>query len=375
MQTIVINALNSNSGGGRSIRDSFLKLLNEETLEDRYVVLVAPGAQLDFVQNRSIRIEELPAGYARTIAAPLVYELLLGRVLKRLNADVVLNLGDLVVNTSIPQIYVFDWPYAIDVEPGIWRQMGTADWASRRSKLILLERSFRKPAIVVAQTEYIRDRLKQKYHLKRVEVIGNSVTLNEGGETYRDFGLPTGINLVCPSVYYPHKNIDILLDVAERVRESGLGYRFVVTVAPTSAAAAGFVRAIDSRGLQDFVINAGQVDPRLMPSLYRQCDGLILPTLLESFSIVYPEAMHFGLPILTSDRWFARSVCGEAARYFDPNDPASILSAITDVFGPVGTREFLVTAGHKQLATFPDWPKNFAAFLALIRELLPAKPV
>lgn len=373
MRTIVINALNSNSGGGRSIRDSYLRLLSQETLNDQYVVLVAPGAQLQFVQHRRIRIKELPACYAETIAAPLVYEVLLHGFLKRLHADVVLNIGDLVINTTVPQIYVFDWSYAVNVESLIWKQMNWSDWVARRTKLALLELRIRQPAIVVAQTAYIRDRLIQKYGVERVAVIGNAVTASSRAGPYHDFGLPEGTRLVCPSVYYPHKNLDILLEVAEYLRDARIGYRFVVTVTPTTEAGRRFVDAIESRGLKDFVVNVGQVEPNLMPALYQQCNGLILPTLLESFSIVYPEAMHFGLPILTSDRWFSHSVCGEAARYFDPHDPASILHAMNEVFGAGGQREALIEAGHRQLATFPDWPQNFAALQALIHELLSEK--
>ena len=51
---------------------------------------------------------------------------------------------------------------------------------------------------------------------------------------------------------------------------------------------------------------------------------MILPTLLESFSATYIEAMFHGKTILTSDLDFARDVCGEAAFYFDPLNPQSI---------------------------------------------------
>ena len=42
MKPIVVNALNSNSGGGKSIRDSYLKILNEQELENRYIIIIIP---------------------------------------------------------------------------------------------------------------------------------------------------------------------------------------------------------------------------------------------------------------------------------------------------------------------------------------------
>jgi glycosyltransferase involved in cell wall biosynthesis len=373
LATIVINALNSSSGGGRSIRDSYLRLLNQETLADHYKVLVASADGLEFVDNPNIALDVLPRSYSRTIAAPLVYEVLLDHILRRHGASAVLNLGDLVINSDVPQVYVFDWPYAVDVEARVWKGMTWSEWLSRRTKLVLLERRFRKPAIVVAQTDYIRKRLSQKYGLGTVAIIGNAVTLFSQHDGGRDFGLPSGTKLLCPSVYYPHKNLEILLDAAEIARNAGRDYRFVVTVSPTNAAAARFVDAISARGLQEHVINVGQVEPRYMPSLYRQSDGLILPTLLESFSIVYPEAMSFGLPIFTSDRWFAHSVCGEAARYFDPVDANDVLRTLDEVFGNGQARQRLIEAGQWQLATFPGWTQNFAALQRLIGDLLPLR--
>lgn len=369
MKTVAINALNSNSGGGKSIRDSFLRLLNEQPLEMRYVVIVPKGADLAFLSNPHIELLELPAFWSRGVLAPLVYRFVLGSVIEKVGAQVVLNLGDLVVMTKARQLYVFDWPYALDVHKKVWSGMSWGDWLSRKTKLALLRRDFARADIVVAQTAYIRDRLLEKYHLRDVRVIGNAPTIQHGiaGE---GFDLPAGVLLVSPSVYYPHKNLEVLLDLATLVQARGRDYRIVTTVSPVSSAARSFLDSIDRRGLRDMVINVGQVPHDRMAALYSQCDGLIMPTLLESFSIVYPEAMHHGLPIFTSDLWFAHSVCGEAAAYFDPFDAEDILRSLDRVYGDPSARDALIDAGRQQLAAFPSWPDNFASYQALIKQLL-----
>lgn len=82
--------------------------------------------------------------------------------------------------------------------------------------------------------------------------------------------------------------------------------------------------------------------------------------------------MHNGLPVFTSDMWFARAVCGEAAHYFDPFNAADILRAIEDVMPDPSAKEALVAAGNRQLASFPSWEENFATYCKLVAELLPA---
>lgn len=371
MKTVVINALNSNSGGGRSIRDSYLRLLNEQVLEDRYVFFVAKGAGLPAVTNPGIEIMELPAPYSRTVAAPLVYRYLLGRILNRIGADVVLNFGNLIIRTRAKQISVFQWSFGVDVHEMVWAGMLPADRLSRKAKLWLLERYFHEADIVVAQTEFIRQRLIEKYGLDDVRVIGNAVTLADDADTQADLALPEGVRLVYPCVYYPHKNLEILLDVGERIKARGLPYRIVTTVNPDGGTAARrFVEAIAERGLEGTVTNIGQVQPADMPGLYRQCDALLMPTLLESFSIVYPEAMHYGLPVFTSDMWFAHSVCGDAAKYFDPFDAEDILNSVQDVMANETSKSALIEAGRRQLSSFPSWRDNFLSYQTIIRELL-----
>ena len=69
-----------------------------------------------------------------------------------------------------------------------------------------------------------------------------------------------------------------------------------------------------------------------VPILYKQVDGMIMPTLLESFSATYIDSMALGVPIFTSDRDFARDVCGDAAWYFDPLNAESIFEVISNAF-------------------------------------------
>jgi hypothetical protein len=46
-----------------------------------------------------------------------------------------------------------------------------------------------------------------------------------------------------------------------------------------------------------------------VPKWYKATQALLLPTLLESFSGTYIEAMHFERPIFTSNLDFAKEVC------------------------------------------------------------------
>ncbi|MDC3108353.1 hypothetical protein OA416_04075 [Paracoccaceae bacterium] len=119
---VVINALNSNSGGGESIRNSYLKLLNKEKLNEEYFVIASHKADISFITNKKIKIIEMGLFASLSIFAPIVYGTFLGRLLKNISADVVLNLGDLIIRTDAKQIYLFDWSYALEVHPKVWKK-------------------------------------------------------------------------------------------------------------------------------------------------------------------------------------------------------------------------------------------------------------
>ena len=103
---------------------------------------------------------------------------------------------------------------------------------------------------------------------------------------------------------------------------------------------------VSEADLGDHLINLGPIDQRMLRPLYAGVDAVVLPSLLESFSGVYVEAMALGVPIITSDRDFAHVVCGDAAIYVDPTDPGAIAQAINRLASNPELRSDLVRKGR-----------------------------
>ncbi len=77
---------------------------------------------------------------------------------------------------------------------------------------------------------------------------------------------------------------------------------------------------------------------------YRHATMLVMPSEVETVCLPLLDAIEVGLPIVAADRPYAREVCGEAARYFEPTDRGSFVAAVTSIFGlpppkPVRRRE------------------------------------
>jgi len=164
------------------------------------------------------------------------------------------------------------------------------------------------------------------------------------------------------SSYYPHKNLEILEKVSACLRKmTSDRFEFVFTLPKKT------FETIFPAAPGEF-INIGPVPVTSGPSLYHQCDALLLPTLLECSSATYPEAMKMGIPVVTSDLSFIKAICSDAALYFDPADPADIAGKIVQLRNSAGLRETLVQNGKKRLSAFPSAKMRVSTFLGILTD-------
>lgn len=120
---------------------------------------------------------------------------------------------------------------------------------------------------------------------------------------------------------YRHKNHEFLGHVHSELARLGVPAKFVVTLTDEEWAAA-------SPALKEACRNVGPVSVAQVADLNNQCDAVIFPSLLETFSATPIEGLATNGVLFASDRDFVRDFCGEAAVYFDPLDPAQCAATI-----------------------------------------------
>ncbi len=74
----------------------------------------------------------------------------------------------------------------------------------------------------------------------------------------------------------------------------------------------------------------GFVPDEDMPSIYAACEALMFPSLGEGFGLPVVEAMACGTPVLLSRASCLPEVAGDAALYFDAEDPADMVRAMSE---------------------------------------------
>lgn len=146
----------------------------------------------------------------------------------------------------------------------------------------------------------------------------------------------------------PHKGLSDLLLAIRELAATHRG-RFVVRSAcdPYTPLARSFGESAGDRGLLEDPLIAEHVelatfDPR--DGFILEGDGVIMPSTIESFCFPLAEAVALGLPIVAADSAFARELCGPGAVYTKPGDPRDLAAGMSALIDGGGTdpapREF-----------------------------------
>lgn len=139
-------------------------------------------------------------------------------------------------------------------------------------------------------------------------------------------GLP--YRVVCPSAYYPHKNLEILFEVASKLSAEGCRkFKFFLTIPEERF----FELQKNWPGSQKCVFNLGPYSYANVEDIYSSSDIVVLPSLLETFSTTYIEAISMGKPLIVSDESFARDICGTYPYYFDSLSVQGLCNALLNI--------------------------------------------
>jgi glycosyltransferase involved in cell wall biosynthesis len=147
----------------------------------------------------------------------------------------------------------------------------------------------------------------------------------------------------------PRKNIGLLLEAHRR---------YAATVPrPLPLVLAGRVRATAPGVVLD-----PAPDRERLAELHAGAAALVHPAVHEGFGLTALEAMALGTPIIAAPSPGIAEVCGDAARFVDPRDSASLAGALVAVAGSPALRRELSERGRRRAALF-SWQSAAQAHL------------
>jgi len=384
MAHVLINAVSAKSGGAATYMLNLAASLVQEGGRHRFT-LYAPetiAASMPSIAGR-LSIVGTPIGSAPWWQRVWWDQITLRQVLRAQGVDVLLSSSDFgVLSPPCRQILLvrnnlfFSAYYQSNV---LMHHDFITRMIFRLRRAMVLASMKASDAIMVASLAMRADILRV------TDVSDDHILVNGFGVPLDRFALCTTqpsllsqgrFKLLYVSEYGDYKNFTTLYRALQYLSKSEQKDMFLVTTADPwqNPGVASISRGEDQRLSRDpsvgpFVTNVGYVPYGDVPSLYRDCDAFVFPSLAESFGHPLVEAMGSGCPIIAADTPVNREICGETALYFEPLDAKALAEAVLLLRNDPTLRARMGAAGRLRVEHSYDWRDHVKRLMACIDEL------
>lgn len=261
------------------------------------------------------------------------------------------------------EVIRFVHPWVVTSNPYAWSTLPFKTKLRMKLHIKLLKMLVRRIPYIVTQTEAVKQGLIRdlKINPDNIRVVNN--VLPAIYATLDNSPLPSN----SPWVDIPvvgggeHKNLDIIPYVLKELEDSyGItNYRFHITLPQSSSVLPIIEKKIKEFGLEQRIVNHGNLKQEELALLYRKCKISFLPSVLEVFSASTIEAMYFHLPTVATDLFFNTEVFADACLYYTPMDYKEAAKQIVRAVTDDDLRCVLLEKMKTRLAQFSSFDKYF----------------
>lgn len=363
---IVIDARIRRASTGRPI-DKLIENLQDIDHRNRYTVLVQPD---DNWKMRAPNFKTLACKYAQFSLNPIdqfgfarqIYKLKPDLVHFTMTQQPLFYFGNIVTMTHDTTMYHFvrrgNTPLLLfKMKMGLYKFL--VWWSHRKSRKIVV------PTQTVAN-EFIE---RQPFIKNKVVVI------NEAAEPASAFTpkRPKMVQeddqfIMYVGTAFPHKNLPVLVHAFELLHQQNPQLKLLF-VGKREKHYDELAELIAKSPARSNIFITGFVSDEELSWLYTHVQAYVFASLSEGWGLPPLEAMAHGAPVVSSNASVMPEVYGNAAYYFDPNNPQDIAAKISEVLNSATLRTRLIKNGYQQLKKY-SWKKWAQENLDVYKSLL-----
>lgn len=349
---IIVNAATNNIGGGLQVAISFISECIKFTRHTYYVFI---NNEIEKQLNLNSYTENFHF-YKIPKLKFYQYNSYLSDIEKSIKADIVFSIfGPTYWRPKVPHIMGFAMGHYIYPDSPYWNMISLKDkfiwFLKKKIHLFYFKRDADE---FICETKDAAVRL-QKIINKKCHVVSNTCSdffykfqiKKETDFTFLSQKDNNEYRFLAVCTPYLHKNLHIIPKVLDELKKNDtIKPVFILTINKDE-----FTKIIPKK-YRNNVVPIGRIDISKLPYLYSECDFVFIPSLLECFTANFPEAMIMKKPILAANLDYAKSICDNAAVYFDPLSSKDISAKIIELIKNKKRQTQLIENGLKKLSSF-----------------------
>lgn len=177
--------------------------------------------------------------------------------------------------------------------------------------------------------------------------------------------------ILCVGNYVPRKGILYLIEAFSQIEGQDFTLHLVGNRKNNSIYYNQLNNVVEKLKLTECVVFHDGADQENIKQLYASADIFVLPSFKETFGIVFLEAMHYGLPIVTTNVSAMPELIEEGKNGFlvPPADSQALAKAISKLIENPDLIEKMGEAGRKKVATSYYWEQTCSGFASIIEDM------
>ncbi|MDP2656372.1 MAG: glycosyltransferase family 1 protein [bacterium] len=222
---------------------------------------------------------------------------------------------------------------------------------------------------IIAPTHYVKNDLLTMLHCidKKVTCISEAAMDIHVHDSKDVSPVVAGPYVLYVGNAYPHKNLDLLLELGTLLDKESSDLRIIV-VGQEDYFAKKFRQKVRSMGLGSRIHHRGFVSDQVLANLYHFALAYVFPSFEEGFGLPGLEAMSYGVPVISSTSSCLPEVYGNAALFASPKDTQVWLEMIKKVRYNSELREDYIQKGFQCVIKY-DWRETARETMCILTSL------
>lgn len=283
----------------------YVQLLSRKLQEQGYQPVIVTSrrkGQPEEEQWNNIRVIRLPSlvlgGFPQVLTTPSA----LVKLLQKEKPDIVhlqylswLTWSGLLAGKKLglPVIYTYHFSVEVILQP--WFM-----WPYRSLIRRLAETFYNGMTRIIAPSRYVCQQMADRGLSSRTIHITNPVSISAKTDEHHVPSPQKNFSILYVGRLAPEKNIKLLIHAAALLRRQGI--EFALHIAGDGPLRTQLNNLVAALGLETNVTFLGHMKPEQLTAYYTSADVFVLPSVMETLSLVAIEAMSFGKPLIVTDR-------------------------------------------------------------------------